>query len=157
MNRHYKSWRYFIIIPLVFYLFLEFVLKLPYNKVIIEAKTHYIEATLTLIGVLLFSAIISAGVHYWHYKRAPNEVRPRIIQMVISIVLLCADYLIAKIMILVTTMPYNDFVNATGIRSLDPTLVETLVSGVLLIFFLYQSIFAFYTLLRQRKLVEGRS
>lgn len=157
MKRDYKSWRYFIIIPLVFYILMEFILRLPYNEVVAEAKAHYIESTLTLIGVLLFSSVIGTGVHYWHYKRAPNETRPRNIQMIISLILLCLDYVIAKIMILVTTMPYNDFVNATGIRYLNPTLFETLVSGVLLIYFLFQSVFVFYTLLRQRKLVEARS
>ena len=154
-NSH-KNWWFLITLPVVFYLLVEIYFRWPYQKLLPVHQSHYISVTGTLISVFLFTAVTALAVNYWHFRKLPMFISQRRFQLIISIALLCLLYIPAKLLVLGSTMSRELYTKTAG-ELPDFKMLDKLLSGGMLIFFLFQAAFFAWSLKELRLLKLNNS
>jgi len=141
----YKNWIWFIVFPFLFYLLVEAWFGWPYKTLFPERQEGYLRSNLIVIAVFLFSAAVGMAANFSHFKKLPEDKKNRRLHAIVSIGILFINYIISKFLILGSTLSIEQFSVVVGIWPVDFPLLDKILSGILLIYFLMQVIFILAT------------
>ena len=145
----YKNYLYFTL-PIIFYLLLEWYFKWPINNVVPGNKGVYLQSTTLYICLYLFAMLVGLGINFWQHSKMREDKTQRKLHMIISVAILCLNYIPGKLLIMGSTMSKEAFIEATGLTRVNFKLFDSSQSIVFLLYFLIQFLFVFYTLKRRR-------
>ncbi len=140
-----------MLIPVIFFILIEIYFGWPYNRIHPAHQRSYISLTGTLISVFLFAAVTGLAVNYWHFKKLNVFFSQRRFQLITSVIALCLFYIPAKLLVFGSTMSLSLF-NSTAGSLPDFKLLEKILSGGMLVYFLFQAGFYAWSLKRLRAL-----
>jgi hypothetical protein len=147
----YSNAYYFILIPLLVFLLVEWYVGFPSKIIGPEAKALYTEFSISLAGVVLFSSVIGMAINYWHFKKRREDQNHRKLHMIICILILSTIYFLGKLLVLGNTLPVVPFVKSTGFSYVNFRKLEKIQTLLLVVYFILQVVFGLVTMLRVRK------